>query len=76
MSDEQSDESSDEQSEKPSEETSEQSKTTDTSERSIIPDTDVVKTGNTSSVAIILALLTVSLASALVLAKRCKTDET
>ncbi len=54
----------------PSADTSEQSETSaDTIESAITPGTDTVKTGDTSSVAIILAVLIVSFASALVLVK-------
>ena len=64
---------SSEPSEQPSAEISGQSETSaDTTESSITPGADTVKTGDTSYTVIILAVLTVSLASALVLVKRRK----
>ncbi len=70
--DESSDEASDEPTEpsrQPSADTSEQSETTDIPENSIKPGEDTVKTGDTSSTLVILAILTLSLVSVLVLVK-------
>ena len=70
-----SDEPSVESSIEPSEETSGQSNTTYTPENSIKPDSDTVKTGDTSSMPVILAVFAASLASGLLLVKRRRRNQ-
>lgn len=70
-----SDEPSAEPSDNPPEEISQQSETTDTSEISIKPGIDTVKTGDSSDMISIFAVLAVSLASGLLLAKRRKRNQ-